>query len=261
MRWDSPFVLAAAGTLALHLIFVVALDAVVVIYPYRPAPPAPRIDLVDVEVPPPPPEPPKPPPPPVAEPEEPKDVPEPLPKPRARTVPQQRVQQEEPPQETPEQTETTPGGSEVVQMEDIPLAARGVAVKAGPRNKGKIGRGGNGGGTGAGSGAGAADIPPPVSVATIKKRAMPKGDYGYFNTDEYPPAAKQLGIEGAIKIRLIVDDKGKVKQAVLLNRLGHGLDELALARAKKIEFEPALDTDDRPVTSVVVWTFHLTLPK
>lgn len=262
MRWDSPFVLAAAGTLAIHLIFVVALDAVVVIYPYRPAPPAPRIDLVDVEVPPPP-EPPKPPPPPVAQPEEPKEIPKDIPKPRARTVPQQRVQQQEqPPQETPpEQTETTPGGSEVVQMDDIAPAAHGVAVKAGPRNTGKVGRGGSGGGTGAGSGAGAGETPPPVSVATIKKRAMPKGDYGYFNTDDYPAAAKQLGIEGAIRVRLIVDDKGKVKQAVLLNRLGHGLDELALARARKIEFEPALDTDDRPVTSVVVWTFHMTLPK
>ena len=48
---------------------------------------------------------------------------------------------------------------------------------------------------------------------------------------------------------------------MLLNRLGHGLDELALKRAAEIEFEPARDTDDRPVTSVVVWTFTMTLPK
>ena len=31
--------------------------------------------------------------------------------------------------------------------------------------------------------------------------------------------------------------------------------------AKEIEFEPAKDTDDHPVTSVVVWTFDMTLPK
>jgi hypothetical protein len=48
---------------------------------------------------------------------------------------------------------------------------------------------------------------------------------------------------------------------VLLNRLGHGLDELALARARQIEFEPARDTSDRAVRSVVVWTFNMTLPK
>ena len=52
-----------------------------------------------------------------------------------------------------------------------------------------------------------------------------------------------------------------MKSAVLLNKLGHGLDELALARARQIEFEPARDTDDHPVTSVVVWTFNMTLPK
>jgi hypothetical protein len=52
-----------------------------------------------------------------------------------------------------------------------------------------------------------------------------------------------------------------VKSAVLLNKLGHGLDELALERAKKIQFDPARDTDDKPVSSVVVWTFNMTLPK
>jgi protein TonB len=146
-------------------------------------------------------------------------------------------------------------------MEDIAPAARGVAVKPGKPNTGNVGRGGSGGGTGAGSGSGSEDVPPPVSVATIKKAAMPKGDYGYFNTGDYPSEAKQLGIEGPVRVRLIVDVEGKVKQATLLNKLGHGLDELALSRAKQIQFEPATDTYDRPVTSVVVWTFHMTLPK
>ena len=263
MRLDSPFVLAIAGTLAIHTMLVITLDAVVVIYPYRPAPPAPRIDLVDVEVPPPP-EPPKPPPPPVAKPEEPQVQPQETPKQRVRTV---REQVETPPQPDdppPVPVPDTPaGGDEVVTLDEAPPGATGVAVKVGKRNTGNVGRGGRGGGTGAGAGSGAAEeAPPPVSVATIKTRAMPKGDYGYFNTGaDYPAAAKQLGIEGPIRVRLIVDDKGKVKQAILLNRLGHGLDELALSRAKQIEFEPAKDTEDKPVASVVVWTFHMTLPK
>src|SRR5690606_14025669 len=112
------------------------------------------------------------------------------------------------------------------------------------------------------SGAGSGEAPRPVSVATIKKRAMPKGDFSYFDASkDYPPEAKALGIEGQIRVRLVVDENGKVKSSVLLNRLGHGLDELALRRAKEIEFEPAIDTDDKPVTSVVVWTFNMTLPK
>ena len=72
---------------------------------------------------------------------------------------------------------------------------------------------------------------------------------------------RSLGIEGVIRVRLVVDENGKVKDTRLLNRLGHGLDELALERAKKIEFEPARDTDDKAVSSVVVWTFNMTLPK
>jgi TonB family protein len=145
-------------------------------------------------------------------------------------------------------------------MPDIAPAATGVAVAPGPRNTGKVGRGGSGGGTGSGAGSGSGEAAPaPVSIATIKTRARAKGDYDY--TKEYPAEARQLGIEGDIRVRLTVDDQGKVKAAVPLNRLGHGLDELALAWARKIEFDPARDTDDRPVTSVVVWTFHMILPK
>jgi periplasmic protein TonB len=260
MRLDSPFVLAAAGTFALHLVMVVAVDAITVYNPYIPAPPAPRVQMIDVEVPPPPPEPPKPPPPPVAkEPEPVKEQPAPDPKPRQRVAARQ-PEAPPPPEDTPPPPDPgASGGDEVVQMEDIAPAARGVAVKQGKPATGRVGRGGSGGGTGAGSGSGTEDAPPPVSVATIKKAAMPKGDYAYFS--DYPAEAKQLGIEGPIRVRLIVDIEGKVKQATLLNRLGHGLDELALSRAKQIQFEPATDTYDRPVTSVVVWTFHMTLPK
>ncbi len=78
---------------------------------------------------------------------------------------------------------------------------------------------------------------------------------------DYPAEAKRLGIEGDLRVRLLVDATGHVATATLLGSLGHGLDELALAQAQRIEFEPAIDTDDKPTASVVVWTFHFTLPK
>ena len=91
---------------------------------------------------------------------------------------------------------------------------------------------------------------------------MPKGDYGYFKAGkDYPPEARQLGIEGKILVRLVVDETGKVRSTTLVSKLGHGLDELALTRARDLVFEPAIDTDNRPVSSVVVWTFDMTLPK
>jgi protein TonB len=145
-------------------------------------------------------------------------------------------------------------------MPDIAPAATGVPVAPGPRNTGKIGTGGTG--TGSGTGSGSEPVAAPVSIASIKTAALPRGDYGHIDLGkDYPPEARRLGIEGAIRVRLTVDDKGKVRAAVLLNRLGHGLDELALSRARQIEFEPAKDTDDRPVSSFVVWTFTMTLPK
>lgn len=258
MRLDSPFVLALAGTLALHTLIVVGADAVVVTNPPRPRIAAPRVELVDIEVP----RPLPPPPPPVARQPEPAPVREEAPK---RTAPRQRVAAAQPPPraaEPPPPASPDPGGAPTVAMDDIAPAATGVPVARGARSE-RVGRGGRGRGTGSGDGQGGGDpAPAPVSIATIKTRAMPKGDYGFFEAGkDYPTEARQLGVEGVIRVRLIVDDQGRVKSAILLNKLGHGLDELAMARARQIQFEPARDTDDKAVNSVVVWTFNMTLPK
>jgi TonB family protein len=264
VRLDSPAVLATAGTLAIHLLLAVAGDAIVVLNPPQAYVPAPKVELVDIEPPPIL----KPPPPPAAAPEpepEVKEAPKPAPQPVQKVV--RRTAPPPPSDEPPPPpTETPPppaGGAPVATMEGIAPSATGVPVAVGKRTTERIGRGGTGTGTGAGSGAGTSEVAAkPVSVATIKTRAMPRGDFSYFDASkDYPPEAKSLGIEGVIRVRLIVDDKGKVKSSVLLNKLGHGLDELALKRAAAIEFEPALDTDDKPVSSVVVWTFNMTLPK
>lgn len=262
---DSPAAVAIIGTLAIHLLLALVGDAIVDAFPPPAYKPAPVVELVDIE----PPLPPPPPPPPLTPIAEPTVAPapvQPTPEPRVQRV-QPRTTQPPPPAETPPPPAETPlsddsGGAPVTTMEDIAPAATGVAVAKGPRTTGG-GRGGTGGGTGAGAGTGSSDAPPtPMSVATIKTRAMPRGDFSYFDASkDYPPEAKTLGIEGVIRVRLVVDATGAVKSAVLISKLGHGLDELALQRAKKIQFEPAKDTDDNPVSSVVVWTFNMTLPK
>lgn len=260
MRLDSPFVLATAGTLAIHLIVVTTGDALVVTHPQGTRIPAPHVELVEIEPPPVL----QPPPPPKAPPAAPKveDV-KPAPRPQvARATPQIRSAPEpEPPDKT--DVPVPAGGDEVVHMDDIAPAATGVGVAVGKRSTGHIGRGGTGGGIGAGAGDGAGDeAAKPVSVATIKKMPVAKSDYGDFQAGkDYPPEARALGIEGDIRVRLVVDEHGKVKSRRLLNQLGHGLDELAMKRAGEFEFEPATDTNDSPVTAVVVWTFHMILPK
>jgi periplasmic protein TonB len=262
VRWDSPFVLALAGTVATHLAIWTALDVLRVTHPRRPWVPAPHLELIEVEVPPVI----KPlPPPPAAAPPPPAPVEPVRPAPRvhaARAVAAPTRAPEPPPPPTPSETPPS-GGEQVVHMDDVAPVATGVGVAVGKPVTGRIGRGGSGGGTSAGAGSGSADeIARPVSVATIKTRAMPRGDYAFFDAGkDYPAEARALGIEGAIRVRLIVDEHGKVTSRVLLNKLGHGLDELALRRAAEIEFEPAIDTDNHPVASVVVWTFNMTLPK
>lgn len=265
---SSSLELSIAGTLAVHLIVVVLTDVVRVYNPPEPAKPAPRIEMFEIEVPPVVTEPP----PPVVQ-DEPKVEPEPAkpePVPVKAAVVKTAVRSTVPrtvaptePVVEPTTTTPTPGGDQVVTLDSAPPGATGVAVAVGRRTSERVGRGGAGGGPGAGVGSGAGNDPPaPVSVATIKKRAMPKGDQSYFDAGkEYPAEARQMGIEGAIRVRLVVDAQGRVTSAVLLNKLGHGLDELAMRRAKQLQFEPAIDTTDKPVSSVVVWTFNMTLPK
>ena len=261
MRWDSPFVLAVAGTLAVHLALVTGGDALVVTHPRHAWSPAPHLELVEVEVPPvlkPPP-----PPPPATEPPAPVEPVRPAPRAHSVRATPSPPRAPEPPPPPASETPAASGGEQVVHMDDVAPAATGVGVAVGKPVTGRIGRGGSGGGTGAGSGSGTADeLPRPVSVAAIKTSAMPRGDQSYINIGkDYPAEARDLGIGGKIVVMLTIDEHGKVKARRLLNRLGHGLDELALEYAARLEFDPAKDTDDRPVASLVKWTFDMTPPK
>lgn len=266
VRLDSPFSLAFGGTLAIHLILLTAGDALVVTNPPDPfVAPAPVIDVVDV-LPPPPEKRPDPPPPP-KQPEqivEDKQEVKPVAKPQP-TAPRTARAQPQPEQPNPNPNPSPdPGGEQTVQLGDLVPTQDGLPVRQGPRNRtgGGGGKDGKGPGTGSGSGSGDPPPPPPVSLALIKTPAMPKGDYGYIDAGrDYPEEARRLGIEGVIKVKLVVDATGKVQSAVLVKGLGHGLDQLAMTRARQIKFEPAKDTEDRAVASVVVWTFTMTLPK
>lgn len=56
----------------------------------------------------------------------------------------------------------------------------------------------------------------------------------------YTEAARAASVEGKVRVQLTVDETGRVVQVKLLQGLGHGLDEAALAAAKQAEFEPAV---------------------
>lgn len=55
---------------------------------------------------------------------------------------------------------------------------------------------------------------------------------------------------------LDIDATGKVTRVKLVKRPGFGLDEIAVHEAMKLEFEPALDGDGKPMRSTLYWAME-----
>lgn len=55
----------------------------------------------------------------------------------------------------------------------------------------------------------------------------------------YPKEARAKNIEGAVIMDILVDETGKVRQAVLVEGPGFGLNEAAMEAIYRFEFEPA----------------------
>jgi periplasmic protein TonB len=92
-------------------------------------------------------------------------------------------------------------------------------------------------------------------AATPAKKAAPLAASGALDPCEEPAAkpkpksvpqplgteaARAAGIEGKVRVQLTVDETGHVVDVKLLQGLGYGLDEAALAAARRAEFEPAV---------------------
>lgn len=168
----------------------------------------------------------------------------------------------------PENTDPNPDPAPGEGSDDTPYRLTG-AVPSGTFGTPRVGGQGRRSGTGTGGGGskkgvgkpGPPPAPKPVSIAAIKRRPMPIGNTDFISAKDYPAAAKQQNIQGQVKVRLIINDKGAVVKRTLIKRLGYGLDQLALKYAKRLRFKPAIDTNDKAVAAQIVWTFTFTLPK
>jgi periplasmic protein TonB len=56
----------------------------------------------------------------------------------------------------------------------------------------------------------------------------------------YSERAREAGIEGKVRVELTVDETGRVVSVRVLQGLGYGLDEAAVAAAERATFEPAV---------------------
>jgi protein TonB len=113
---------------------------------------------------------------------------------------------------------------------------------------------------GGGAGAGGIAVPQgrpnsaPAPQRVVKQLAAPAAQAASDGCEEpsgkpkpisvpqpaYTEAARSAGVEGRVRVQLTVDEQGTVADVRVLQGLGHGLDEAALAAARSARFEPAL---------------------
>jgi TonB family protein len=77
--------------------------------------------------------------------------------------------------------------------------------------------------------------------------------------DIYPADARRMGIEGVVRLKVGIDEKGNVVQVKVIERAGHGFDEAAVRALRQFKFKPAIAKDGRPVPFPVTYTYRFTL--
>ena len=91
----------------------------------------------------------------------------------------------------------------------------------------------------------------PATAAKTLSRSMPKADEcsdatakPHLAAQGAPPAytddARVAGVSGKVRVEITVDEHGRVVRVRIVQGLGHGLDEGALASARTMTFEPAV---------------------
>jgi protein TonB len=70
-----------------------------------------------------------------------------------------------------------------------------------------------------------------------------------------------MGIEGVVRFKLGIDEKGNVVRVKITDRAGHGFDEAASRAVQRARFKPAIGTDGRPVPCNIPYTYRFEIPE
>ncbi|MFM9828201.1 MAG: TonB family protein [Sphingomonas sp.] len=94
--------------------------------------------------------------------------------------------------------------------------------------------------------------PPPALLANPASRPRVIGNPAdWFTNDDYPPSARRAGIEGRVKMRLLIDPDGRVGRCDIVSTSGSAeLDAVTCRSAEeKGHFVPAKDQAARAIWS------------
>jgi len=103
----------------------------------------------------------------------------------------------------------------------------------------------------------------PVVQAALTRPATPTSPPGsWLTNDDYPMMAIRNGANGLVQFRLDIDPEGKIAGCHILARTSPDefADVTCKIMAKRARFEPALDSEGKPVRSFFVSTAHFVIP-
>lgn len=72
---------------------------------------------------------------------------------------------------------------------------------------------------------------------------------------DYPEEARSMGIEGTVKVQILVDKQGRVKETKVLSGPGFGLNEAARQALLRFVFIPAMGVDGKPQSYRFVYEY------
>ena len=72
---------------------------------------------------------------------------------------------------------------------------------------------------------------------------------------DYPAKARELGIEGTVKVRVRVGPDGRVQQTQVVSGPGFGLNQAAERALRRFRFRPAMGSDGKPMAYWITYRY------
>jgi TonB family protein len=77
---------------------------------------------------------------------------------------------------------------------------------------------------------------------------------GFITEEDYPQDARAQGLEGVVKVEILIDAAGIVRGVQLIQSSNAKFSNVVLEKLKKAKFDPALDRSGRPIA------VHMAIP-